>query len=163
MNHHLLQDNRLRLLEAAARDVATMELPDEFTAEAAGRVNKVARELQDVKRSWLAEAGPVPPTAPSGGYEIKVVNKAARSFNTARIVHDLAQADGLTYAQELDALIREGALRVVWAWQKVQKAFRGRNVSMVIAAHEIEDDGDLDAAHVGEVWTSTNTIEGVTE
>ena len=162
MNHHLLQDNRLRLLEAAARDVATMELPDEFTAEAAGRVNKVARELQDVKRSWLAEAGPTPSTG-SGGYKIGVSNKCVRTYNTARNVHDLAQADGLTYAQELDALIREGVLKIEWAWQKLQKAFRERDVSMVIAAHEVSDDGDLDAAHVGEVWTSTNTIEGVTE
>lgn len=122
--------------------------PDEL-----GRLDRAIRTLTAIKRSSLAEL-----EEPKTGAEYRVVttNAAKRSYNTAAII---SRFDRKNWT--LNDLLREGAASLSWNWTKLRRVANLADLTLVIASHEVEDDGDIDGEMVGEVWQSSYRIEGV--
>ena len=136
-------------LEKAADAV---ELPTSNEADWLGRLDKIIRDLNGLKRAVLDELpGPV------DGDEYRVVEqrKATRSYNTAAILSRFAEKD-----VTLRELIGRDAARLNWHWTGLKNASQAEDVNLTIAHHEIEDEGELDGPLVGEVWSSYYRIEG---
>lgn len=132
--------------------VDAVELPSSNEADWLGRLDKIIRDLSQLKRTVLDELpGPV------DGEEYRVVEqrKANRSYNTAAI-HQAFASKGL----DIFDLIRQDAARLSWHWTGLKRAAESEDVDLTIAHHEIEDEGELGGPLVGEVWTSYYRIEG---
>jgi hypothetical protein len=141
-------------IERAAEELINRPIPsDEEAVDMAGRLAYVIGKLNAYKRALLAEvSGPVT----GSQYRTVTGRKASRSYNTASILsrfdaagvslHDLRAAD---------------AVRLNWRWSELKKTAYDSGVTLSIAPREIEDDGDVEAPMVGEVWTEDVRIEGV--
>jgi len=142
----------LSIVESTTADLIRLPVPLEATADVAGRVRKLERDLADFRRGLVAETGP------QTGLEYRLVEarSASRTYNTAAILHD---HNPDLWAGLLN-LKDEGAVRLSWQWSRLVKVFGDE---LRVARHEIEDDGDLGGPHVGEVWASTVRLEGLTE
>lgn len=165
-------DERAKLAEATARAALTSvetavarlrstAIPYEYTPDAAGRIRKMETDLADIRRGLEAEAsGPMEGTE----YRIVTTRSATRTFNTGRILVDYANAEGSDLLLALWKLREEGALRITWLWSRLEKVFMQHDLELRKVGHELTplEDGDLDAPHVGEVWTEKTTREAIT-
>lgn len=123
--------------------------PDEL-----GRLDRVIRKLNEIKRISLAELdGPVT----GSQYRVTEFNSAKRSYNSARIIQAFSER-----GWDISDLVNTDAVRLSWHWTGLRKAMRDANVTMHVASHEVED-GNLEDAMVGEVWSSRFNIEGIGE
>lgn len=146
-------------LEAVRTAITTMvdgEWPseDEDVADFTGLIRAEEVRLADFRRLLLSE------TAPAEGKAYRVVESrsATRSYNTARILSDFME-DGSDMLTTMFELMRTGALKLEWKWTKLKGEFEKRDVSMVVASHEIdEDSADLESPHVGEVWSTSTSV-----
>ena len=132
--------------------VDAVELPSSNEADWLGRLDKIIRDLTQLKRTVMDELpGPV------DGNEYRVVEqrKANRSYNTAAILADFDER-GIG----LRDLLRRDAARLSWHWTGLKRAAESEDVDLTIAHHEIEDEGEMDGPLVGEVWKSYYRIEG---
>ncbi len=139
---HLYQD--LKGLTA----LATPENPGDV-ADLLGEIRHLETLLAEWRRGLMAE------TEDAKGEEFEIVTrrKAKRSFNLSRILYDLGKAAGLdTFEMIMDLQTRK-ALTLSVRWTDMKKAFEFFDVPLVTQSREIEDDGDLEAPHVGELWT----------
>ncbi len=135
------------------KDLPTPEAPGDV-ADLLGEIRHIETLLADWRRTLQAETE----DGQGQAYEIVTRRKCARSFNVARILLDVAKAGDTTLDDALFELQRRGAVKVTVKWTDLKKAFDGLGVSLTLAPREIVD-GDLDEAHVGEVWTEyTQTI-----
>ena len=135
------------------RALPTPEAPGDV-ADLLGEIRHIETLLADWRRTLQAETE----DGQGQAYEIVTRRKCKRSFNVARILLDVAKAGGTTLDDALFELQRRGALKVTVKWTDLKKAFDGLGVSLTLAPREIVD-GDLDEAHVGEVWTEyTQTV-----
>ena len=145
---------RLTTLEKAAKAVASSALPDELTAEAAGRVRAVERNLAGFRQSILAEASGPSPDLTGGGFKLVEKRTCKRSYSLAPIVADVSAATGKTSFEVIMDMIAGGALSLTVGWQNLERYFVQHDITLRKAGHEITNDGDVDGPHVGEVWTS---------
>ena len=121
--------------------------PDEL-----GKLDHLIRTLNKLKRISLDE---LPGPVSGSDYRVTEQNSAKRSYNTARLVDAFAR-EGYT----LRDLMTLDAVRLSWHWTELRRAATKYNVTLEIAAHEVEDEGDLDEAMIGEVWSTRYAIEG---
>jgi hypothetical protein len=137
-------------LESAAYRLTRTAIPDDQIADVAGRVQHVERTLAQFRRLLLAEQDQ-PVTGSE--YAIKSGGRTAtRSYSLGAIAYSLMGATGWTFLEAFNELIEQQAVKVTFGWQRLQKVFDDRDLTMRIAKHEISDDGDVDGPHVGETW-----------
>lgn len=121
--------------------------PDEL-----GKLDRIIRTLTAVKRTSMVELeGPVTGTE----YRIAEQNKATRSYNTASLVKAFDDK-----GWNLNDLLIAGAARIQWQWTNLRRAANQADVTLSVASHELEDEGELSDEMVGEVWSSYYKIEG---
>ncbi len=138
----------LTQIEELVRQLQPTDDPDEL-----GRIDKIIRDLTLIRKTSLAELErPVSGSA----YRVTEQRKAKRSYNVAAIMSSFADA-----GWSLQDLIEADAIRIGWHWTGLKAAAYSADVEMRIASHEVES--DIEAAQVGEVWTSSYKIEGVQE
>lgn len=140
----------MEALETAARNLSLPKEGEE--ADWLGRISKVISDLNGLKRTVMDE---LPGPVEGEGYRIVEQNSAKRSYNTAAIVHGFQEK-----GYDLKDLLNMDAARLTWRWTQLRKAAQMADVELRIAGHEIEDDGDIDSALVGEVWSSRYAIKG---
>lgn len=136
-------------LEAAAAGLESLP-SDEETADYLGRLDKVIRTLSAHKRMVLSEvAGPL------DGKDYRLIEKreASRSYNTRLLLADFADA-GYT----IEDLIQNDVIRLSWQWTNTRNLAVSTDIGLRIAGHEITED---EADHIGEVWRSSLSVEGV--
>ena len=134
-------------MDALEKAVNSLELPGVGEeADWLGRLNFIMGKLNAHKKAVLSELdGPV-----SGdSYKVYETRWTKRSYNTAALLSAFADS-GL----ELRDLVAAGAVKLSWQWTALRNVARDGFVGLRIAPHEIEEDGDVDAAHVGEVAQS---------
>ena len=140
-------------MEASASRLTRTAVPDDLVADVAGRCQHVERTLAQFRRNLLAEQD----TEVDGReYGIRSGGRtAARTYNLAAIAHSLIdeRTDITTFMEALTELIDQQAVKLSFGWQRLQKVFQDHDVTLRVAHHEIEDDGDVDGPHVGEVWS----------
>lgn len=140
------------MLEELERAAAELRPPSEGDADWLGRLDKVIRNLTELKRAVMAElAGPVR----GSEYQVTEGRSASRSYNTAAILSAFGAR-----GYELRDLLAVDAVRLSWRWSELKKAAAMANVDLHIAHHEIDDQGEIDGPLVGEVWRSQYRIEG---
>jgi hypothetical protein len=139
-------------LEAAAESLRGLP-PDEETADYLGRLDYVIRKLTDHKRSILAE---LPAAVTGDNYQVAETRSATRSYNTAAILSAFTEA-----GWDLHDLRKRDAVRLTWRWTELRAAYNEAGATMKLAPREIEDDGDIDGAHIGEFWKSSMSIKAV--
>ncbi len=140
----------LTQIEELVRQLQPTEDPDEL-----GRIDKIIRDLSLIRKTSLAERqGPVTGSA----YRVTEQRKAKRSYNDAAIFASFNDA-----GWGLQDLLDAGAARISWQWTNLKRAAYSANVEMLISPFQIESLGDIDAAQVGEAWSSSYKIEGVQE
>ncbi len=140
----------LTQIEELVRQLQPTDDPDEL-----GRIDKIIRDLTLIRKTSLAELeGPVSGSA----YRVTEQRKAKRSYNAAAIFASFHDA-----GWGLQELMDADAVRITWQWTNLKAAAYSADVEMRIAGHEVEDEGEIDAAQVGEVWSSSYKIEGVQE
>ena len=133
--------------------------PDDVVADVAGRVRKVERDLADYRRGLLAET----PDVEGKDYKLVTSRRSSRSFNSVRIISDVADAIGGDFVSALNELRMAGALKFTWTWTKLEQFFGARQLDLEIRNKEITDDGNLDAPHVGVKWSEYTRVEGKKE
>jgi hypothetical protein len=140
----------LTQIEELVRQLQPTDDPDEL-----GRIDKIIRDLTLIRKTSLAEMhGPIVGAA----YRVTEQRKAKRSYNDAAIFASFHDA-----GWGLQELIDADAVRMTWRWTELKAAAYSADVEMRIAGHEVESLGEIDAAQVGEVWSSSYKIEGVQE
>jgi hypothetical protein len=142
-----------RLEEACQELAATPYPPDAESADVIGRLANVSRIVNDYKRALLSEL-----SGPTRGdrYQILESNVADRSYNSARLIHSFHEAGyGLT------DLVARDAVRLSWQWTNLLRAARDARVDLTITQREIEDTGEIDGPHIGEVWRTRQEVKGV--
>ena len=141
-------------LEAMQELAAKLTLPPAGEeADWLGRLDRIMRDLRAKRRTVSDELdGPVTGTE----YQVKESRSASRSYNTARILADFAQA-----GWDLHDLRNHDAVRLSWRWTELQRAYRKANVDLTVAHREVEDEGDIEEPPVGEVWSSRYSVEGI--
>ena len=122
--------------------------PDEL-----GRLDRAIRSLTEIKRTSLAEL-----EAPVDGKEYKVTESrsAKRSYNSAAIIASLSRAD-----IGVKDILNSDAARLSWRWTELKRLFNQANLPLTTIGHEVEDLGEIDEPHVGEVWESYYQIKGI--
>lgn len=141
----LLQIGADAIKRAGRGAVADAETPDVI-----GTISAIQRELAAIKKGLVAEAtGPMV----GEGYRLVERRSATRTYNTAAILAALDR-EGATLPPMAQAL-QSGAATVTWHWSKLKDMFEREGIDMRIAHREIEEDGDIEAPMVGEVWKST--------
>lgn len=146
----------LRHIHQSLRELKDLPTPENpgVVADLLGEIRHIETLLGDWRRGLQAETE----DGQGQAYEIVTRRKCKRTFNVARILLDVAQAGDTTLDDALFELQRRGAVKVTVKWTDLKKAFDGLGVSLTTAPREIAD-GDLDEAHVGEVWTEyTQTV-----
>lgn len=140
-------------METLAAAAKTLALPLEGEeADWLGRLSKIIRDLNGLKRAVLDElAGP----ATGVDYQITESRSAKRSYNTAGLLAVFADQ-----GWDLHDLRRVDAVRLSWRWSELNRAIHQAGVTVTIAPHEVEDEGEVDGAQIGEVWTSRYQVEG---
>ena len=136
-------------LEAAAK---ALQLPTENEADWLGRLNKVIRDLSDKKRMVMDE---LPGPVDGKDYRIVESRSAKRSYNTAGLMASFG-AKGW----DLPDLLASDAVRLSWRWTELKRVAERADVTLTIAHHEVEDEGEIDSPLIGEVWNSRYNIEG---
>lgn len=126
----------------------TPESPGDV-ADLLGEIRHLETLLGQWRRGLMAETE----SAAGDNFEIVTRRKAARTFNLSRIIADLSEASGLSTFHTLMEMKQRDALRMTVRWTDLKKIFELYNIAMTVAPREIEDDGDLEAPHVGELWT----------
>lgn len=137
-------------IEASTSRLVKTAVPDELVADVAGRVQHVERTLGSFRRNLLAEQD-----VETNGAEYGIRSGgrvATRTYNLGAIAYSLMEESGWSFMEALNELIDQGAVKLTFGWQRLQKVFQDHDVTLRVAHHEIEDDGDVDGAHVGETW-----------
>lgn len=146
-------------IAAAATALAAAAIPEHQLVDVAGDLRHAERRLADLRRNLESE---IPPGAVGEKYKAVERRSAKRSYNSealVRLFRDRWEAPSDSDA--LYELWRAGVIDVAWRWTDLQRAADKWDVTLGVAKHEIRD-GD-DSVHVGEVWRTVTTIEGVTE
>lgn len=127
-------------------------------ADAFGHVRRAEVELADWRRSLLSEQdGPVVGDL----YQIVEDRKAERTFSLAPIMTDMMEHDAtLDGYRVLNELLAAKAAKLTFSWTNLQRLFARKGMTLRVANHEIEDDGDADGPHVGQVWKSSYRVTG---
>lgn len=118
-----------------------------------GKLDEIIRLLRDHRANVIEELdGPV------SGSQYRVVEgrSASRSYNTAAILHAFNYADW-----SLQDLMAVDAVRLSWRWSELRKAYQMAALPLTVAGREVEDDGDIEAPAIGEVWSSSYRVEAV--
>lgn len=141
-------------LEATATELALVPYPsDEEAADWVGRINAVVTKLNGLKRGLLSE---MPGPVVGSQYRITEDRAARRTYNSAAILHSFGEAGwGLT------DLLRRDAVRLTWRWTELDRAFAEAKVEMLKAYRELEETGDVEGPHVGEVWEIKQGVKGI--
>lgn len=121
-------------------------------ADAFGAVRRAEVELAGWRRSLLSEQDePVE----GDGYRIIEDRKATRSYALTPIMRSMMDQDSTTDGYRvLRELLASGAVKLTFSWTKLGKLFARKGITLVTANHEIEDQGEIDGPHVGQVWSS---------
>ncbi len=146
----------LRHIHKSLRELKALPTPEApgVVADLLGEIRHIETLLADWRRGLQAETE----DGTGEAYEIVTRRKCKRSFNVARILYDVAKAAETSLDDALFELQRRGAVKVTVKWTDLKKSFDALGVSLTTAPREISD-GDLDDAHVGEVWTEyTQTV-----
>lgn len=137
-------DRAVHTLEAAATALEREAIPQGGeAADLLGRVRQVEVRLADYRRAVLAEET----DAEGEHYAIAVEQKGVRSYNDASILGTVMAA-----GHDLRDLIAAGAVKLTWKWTALEHFFRKEDLELRIVGHEIENDGDVEAPHVGSYW-----------
>ncbi len=99
-----------------------------------------------------------------GGYEIVAANTAKRTYNTPRLIADLA----FPYEAPISTLLRlvaDDVIRINWQWSNLKAAMADAGNSLQIDTDLALEDATvtLDDPHVGEKWTSKPNVKGIVE
>jgi len=137
-------------------------VPEIDTPDTLGMIGFAQRELAAIVKGLKAELPMDRTTTYEGGsYRIKPSNSATRTYNTPRLVADLA-VHGEHPLSTLLRLVQEDVVRVSWQWKKLQDAMQ-----MVSKPMDVNTDLAMDVAtvsqddpHVGEKWTTKPVVEG---
>ena len=102
------------------------------------------------------------------GQRYRTVEKSGptkRTYNTAAILYGIHRAPDATPVTPIEALmwcIEQKVATIKWNWTPLKKVAGQLGLPMRIVKHEIADDGDLDAAWVGEEHSTITTQEPIT-
>ena len=140
-------------LEQITREVIRRPVPESETADTAGRLRHVEKQLADHRRAITDEVGACDGTM----YRLAESRYAERSFNMSAILLALVDHYG-DLASALRALIDSGAADLRFRYTTLAKLFAQNGIELRRAPHEV---GDGDEQHVGEVWKSRINIEAV--
>lgn len=122
---------------------------DSEAVDLAGELAHIISKLSTYKRALLSE---VPGPVDGEKYRTVVSRSARRSYNTAAILS--------AFDNDLRSLISADAVRLQWRWTQLKDEARKRDVTLVVAHHEIEDEGEVDGPMIGEVWSDQVKVEG---
>lgn len=144
-------------IEAELRELIAQPYPtDVEVPDVVGRLAAISLKVNGLKRDLLAEV-----SEPSQGehYQIVGFRKADRSYNTAAILAEFADAPGGGWG--ISELRKLDAVRLTWRWTELKRAVHEAGVGLRITSREIDDDGDMDAPMVGEVWSDDWQVKGI--
>lgn len=149
----------LDTLYVAAQELTRTPVPTgPEAADAFGQVRRVEVELADWRRSLLSEQDG---TVVGDMYQIVEDRKAARSYSVAPIMTDMMEHDAtLDGYRVLNELLASKAAKLTFSWTNLQRLFARKGMTLRVANHEIEDDGDAEGPHVGQVWKSSYRVTG---
>ncbi len=150
-------ENYLDRIEHETRELTAQPYPPDdeegYVADAVGRLAKIIRDLGTFKRGLMSEV-----SRPLIGvdYQLTEGRSAKRSYNSAAILSAFEDK-----GWGIGMLASDDVVRLGWQWTKLKAALTEADITLTIAAHEVEDLGDIDAPMVGEVWDTTYGVEGV--
>lgn len=122
----------------------------------AGQLRSTEKRLADLRLEISSEFGDTDTSGSSVAegrrWKAKTSRVGQRSYNPSAIFTS-AQAEGYTMMD----LVRSGALKLTWGWQKLEAFFAINNIPMRTVGHELDPDvNDPEGPHVG-VWYKTGS------
>ena len=150
----------LKHLHAEFRNLTQLPTPENpgDVADLLGELRFIETLIAGWRRGLIAETD----DGTGEGYELVTKRSCKRTFNVSRILADAITAIDKDVFSTLWVLHELGALRVTARWTDLRAAFQSFDVPLVIGSGDVSG-GDLDAPHVGEVWSDTRTVQPIKE
>ena len=148
----------LKHLHAEFKNLTQLPTPENpgDVADLLGELRFIETLLAGWRRGLIVETD----DGAGEGYELVTSRKCKRTFNVDRIVSDVANKIHCSIEAAWNVLQRKDALRVTAGWTDLKAALQAFDVPLVIGKGDVTG-GDLDAPHVGEVWSDTRTVQPI--
>ena len=148
----------LKHLHAEFRNLTQLPTPENpgDVADLLGELRFLETLLAGWRRGLITETD----DGAGDAYELVTSRKCKRTFNVERILDDVARVRTMSLGNALSVLKMRGAIRVTVHWTDLKAAFQTFDVPLTIGKGDVSG-GDLDAPHVGEVWSDTRTVQPI--
>ena len=150
----------LKHLHAELRNLTQLPTPENpgDVADLLGEIRFIETLMATWRRGLIAETD----DGVGAGYELVTKRSCKRTFNIGRILSDVSAFNHLSISSALSILRQKNALRITAQWTDLKAAFQTFEVPLVIGSGDVSG-GDLDAPHVGEVWSDARTVQAIKE
>ena len=150
----------LKHLHAELKNLTQLPTPENpgDVADLLGEIRFIETLMATWRRGLIAETD----DGVGEGYEIVTKRSCKRTFNVDRIIADVAERRSITLSEALVVLMRYDTLRVTARWTDLKARFQSNDIPLVIGSGDVSG-GDLDAPHVGEVWSDARTVQAIKE
>ena len=150
----------LKHLHAEFKNLTQLPTPENpgDVADLLGELRFIEILIADWRKGLVVETD----DAKGTGYQIVTKRACKRTFNIDRIVVDWGRGLDVTTLQSMNDLVKRDIIRIEGQWTKLKAAFSWSDIDLVIGKGDVSG-GDLDAPHVGEVWSDTRTVQPIKE
>ena len=148
----------LKHLHAEFKNLTQLPTPENpgDVADLLGELRFLETLLAGWRRGLIAETD----DGAGEGYELVTSRKCKRTFNIGRILVDVAKSLEIGIDDARTILRRRQVLQTTAKWTDLKAALQVFDVPLVIGKGDVTG-GDLDAPHVGEVWSDTRTVQPI--